>query len=113
MTVNQLAQALRLRVIAGEGGLGQDVDGCYIGDLLSWVMSRLEEKNAWITVMGNVNAVAVAKLAEASCIVLCEGAHLDADAKAQADANAVPVLAGEDTAYALATAFAALSGTRQ
>lgn len=113
MTVHQLAQALKLQVLAGGNGLDRSVKGCYIGDLLSWVMSRVGEENAWITVMGNVNAVAVAKLADVSCIILCEGAHLDAEAQVQADANAVPVLAGGQTAYDLALGFAALSGGQQ
>jgi len=110
MTVLELKDALSLQVLAGEQGLANRVDGCYIGDLLSWVMGRAQEGNLWITVMGNVNAIAVAKLAETSCVLLCEDAHLDADAKAQADANGVPVLGSGQNAYALALAVAKLVG---
>jgi len=110
VTVKELREALSLEVLAGESGMDNEIEGCYIGDLLSWVMSRAEEKNVWITVMGNVNAVAVAKLTEVSCVLLCEDAHLDADAKAQADANGVPVLGSGQNAYALALAVAKLVG---
>lgn len=111
MTVNELCEALSLKVLAGESGLDNQVAGCYIGDLLSWVMSRAEEKNVWITVMGNVNAVAVAKLTEVSCVLLCEDAHLDDDAKKQADDNGVPILSCGRNAYRLAVDIAELAGT--
>lgn len=107
MTVKDLCDKLPLEVLAG-GGLDREVEGCYIGDLLSWVMGRAGENNAWITVMGNVNAVAVAKLADISCIILCERAHLDEDAKAQAVANNIAILASEAPAYELAVKFSGL-----
>lgn len=102
MTVNELRDVLALEVLAGKDGLNGIVDGCYIGDLLSWVMGRAQEDSAWITVMGNVNAVAVAKLAGLSCVILCEDAHLDEDARLQADTNQVPILKSDKTAYELA-----------
>lgn len=102
MTVDALNGALSLRVLAGEAGCGQEVQGCYIGDLLSWVMGRAGEGNVWITVMGNVNAVAVAKLADISCILLCENAPLDEEARLQAEANGIPVLTSDKPAYVLA-----------
>lgn len=110
MTVQQMKDVLGLKLLAGETGLLSPVGGCYLGDLLSWVMGRAQEEDAWITVMGNINAVAVAKLADVSCIILCENAHLDEDAKAQAEANGIPVLAGEQSAYQLAVELYRLLG---
>jgi hypothetical protein len=102
MTVGDLCGKLSLTVLTCEDKLGRETGGCYIGDLLSWVMGRAREGAAWITVMGNVNAVAVAKLADLSCIILCENASLDADAKAQATANGIVILSGQEPAYVLA-----------
>ena len=45
----------------------REVSGCYIGDLLSWVMGRAQEDNAWITIMSNINVIAVASLADTAC----------------------------------------------
>ena len=52
----------------------REIAGIFTGDLLSWAMGRAKEGDAWFTVMGNVNAVAVAALADCACIVLCHGA---------------------------------------
>ncbi len=52
------------------------VNGAYVGDLLSWVMGRAEADNAFLTIMTNVNVIAVASLAELSCVVFCEGVNV-------------------------------------
>lgn len=56
----------------------------YIGDLLSWVMGRAKSDDAWITIMSNVNILAVASLADTSCIILAEGVTVDESIKATA-----------------------------
>ena len=55
----------------------REITGGYAGDLLSWVMGRLNEGSAWVTIMSNVNIVAVASLADPSCIILSEGVSPD------------------------------------
>ena len=102
MTVVQIAKALDLKILAGEEGLNRPVTGGYCGDLLSWVMGRAREGDAWITVMGNLNSIAVASLADTACIVLAERAEFDEDAKARADEEGIPVLGSEKPTYALA-----------
>ena len=91
MTVKEMAGALGWRLLAGEDGEDNVIDGCYVGALLSWVMGRAQAGNVWLTVMGNLNAIAVAALADTSCIVLCEDSALDADAKKRADMQGIPV----------------------
>jgi len=41
MTVQELAEKLSLKILAGRESLDREVTGGYTGDLLSWVMSRL------------------------------------------------------------------------
>lgn len=55
----------------------REVCGGYVGDLLSWVMGRARENCAWITIMSNVNIVAVASLADVGCVILSEGVKLE------------------------------------
>lgn len=99
MTVKALAEKCGWHLLAGESGQTREVNGCYIGDLLSWVMARAQADNVWLTVMGNVNAVAVATLTEASAIVLAEGAALDDDARQRADTQGVAVYSCTENLY--------------
>lgn len=105
MTVKELAERFDWRLLAGDDGADRPVKGCYIGDLLSWVMSRALADNIWLTVMGNVNAVGVAVLTDVAAIVLVEDAALDEVAKQRADQQGVPIYTCSANAYETATAL--------
>lgn len=107
MKVSELIEKLNLTKVAGpEDG---DVSGCYIGDLMSLAMARLEEANVWITIQTNLNVVAVAALKEAGCVILADGAVPDSDAVAKAEAEEIFLLTSELSAYDLAKGLGALS----
>ena len=78
------------------------VSGAYVGDLLSWVMGRAEAENVWITIMSNANIIAVATLADVSCILLAEGVSLDADTIALANEKGINILSTDLPAYEIA-----------
>ncbi len=101
MTVKDIIEKLELSVLV-EGDLSREVTGGYCGDLLSWVMGRAQSGDCWLTVMGNVNAVAVCVLADCACIVLAENAALDEDARRRAEMQEVTVLRSGENAYRLA-----------
>lgn len=107
-TVKDLIDKLSLRLISGERGVNKEVNNCYIGDLLSWVMSKAHSGSAWITVMGNVNSIAVATLVEIPCIILTENATLDADAKVKSNAKQIPVLSTQKSSYEIALEISAI-----
>ena len=107
MTVLELKDRLELKLLT-EGDLSREVTGCYCGDLLSWVMGKAREGDSWLTVMGNINAVAVAVLTDCACIVLTENAALDEAAKIRAEQQGVTILTTADSAYALAVKLAAV-----
>lgn len=107
MDVKELAQKLDLKVLCGEN-LEKKISGCYCGDLLSWVMSRAEEGDVWLTVMGNINSVGVAVLADVACIVLTENAALDDDALNRAKQNDVIILQTDKNSYQMAAAISKL-----
>lgn len=104
MTVQQTVDALQLKVLC-EGDLSREVTGVYCGDLLSWVMGRAQAGDAWITVMGNVNAVAVAVLADTACVILAEDSPLDEAALARAEMQGVTVLQSSRNGYQLCVAL--------
>lgn len=76
MTVTQLCEACGFELV----NLAEDREitgGVYCCDLLSFVMGRAPADGLWFTVMGNLNAVAVASLSDVACVVLCEGIAMD------------------------------------
>lgn len=70
----------------------REICGVYAGDLLSWVMGRVKPDDAWITIMSNVNILAVASLADISCIILAEGVTVDGDIKKTAVDKGINIL---------------------
>lgn len=107
MDVKKLTEELDLKVLCGEE-LNKEINGCYCGDLLSWVMSRANEGDVWLTVMGNINSIGVAVLADVACIVLTENAALDDDALNRAKQNDVIILQTEKNSYQMAAAISRL-----
>lgn len=107
MDVKNLVEELGLKVLCGEN-LEREICGCYCGDLLSWVMSRANEGDVWLTVMGNINSVGVAVLADVACIVLTENAALDEDALKRAIQNDVIILQTDKNSYQMAAAISKL-----
>lgn len=99
MTVKQLAEKTGFTVLCAAESLENEIHHIYTCDLLSLVMSRAQPNDAWVTVMGNVNSIAVAALADVACIVLAEGMLLDEDAKAKATERDIAVLASEQPVY--------------
>ena len=89
-TAKELAEKNGFTLACGDGL--RQVEGVYCCDLLSIDMGRAPADSAWVTVMGNLNSIAVAVLADVACIVLAENMPLDADAQARAEAENVTVL---------------------
>ncbi|WP_316609004.1 DRTGG domain-containing protein [uncultured Ruminococcus sp.] len=107
MTVNELKDKLNLKPLV-EDDYDREVKDCYIGDLLSWVMGRAPADSAWLTVMGNINSIAVATLADVSCIILVENAALDDNARQKAEMHGVNILTTEENSYTVAVALSKL-----
>jgi hypothetical protein len=83
----------------------REIDGVYIGDLLSWVMGRAQADNAWITIMSNINVIAVATLADTAVVILSEDVELPGDIVQQAVAKGINVVRTEKPSYEAAIAL--------
>lgn len=92
MTVKELAEKLGMKVAAGDEGLNREITGVYACDLLSWVMSHAGKGDAWITVLTNLNTVAVALLTEVACIILPEGIQVEEGTAAKALQEGIVIL---------------------
>ena len=107
MTVKELASALDLKIICMPDG-DRSVTGGYAGDLLSWVMGRTKAGDAWVTIMSNVNIVAVATLADPACIVLSEGVAADDGVASKAESLGVNILSSKEDTFTVSAKISKL-----
>lgn len=98
MTVYELSQSSQFNILSLPEP-EREINGAYIGDLLSWVMGRAQCDNVWITIMSNINVVAVASLSDVSCILLADNVTLDPDVLNTAKEKGINILSTSLTAY--------------
>jgi len=77
----------------------REIEGVYIGDLLSWVMGKASSNDAWITIMSNINILAVASLADTSCIIIAEGVKLENEVIETAKQKCINIISTEMDMY--------------
>lgn len=107
MTVCELAEKIGAEVLSLPDP-DRIVTGGYTGDLLSWVMGRCKEGDVWVTIMSSVNVVAVATLADPSCILISENAELLPDTREKAAAQGINLLRSAKDSFTLCAEIAAL-----
>ncbi len=95
MRVEALIAKGDFKVVNQGEDIQREISQPYCCDLLSIAMGRMPAGAAWVTVMGNINTLAVATLADASCIILGEGSQLDEPALNKAREQKITVLATE------------------
>ena len=100
MTVKMLAERLSLKACC-VSNYEREVTGCYTGDLLSHVMVKMPKGSAWVTVMTNINVVAVALMTEASCVIVSENAEIDDDTLRAANEKGINFFVSAMTSYEL------------
>ena len=101
MKVKDLVESGKFNAITLPYG-ERDIDGVYVGDLLSWVMGKASDGNAWITIMSNVNVIAVATLSDVACVIFAEGVKPDAELITLANTKGVNLLTAREPAYDIA-----------
>lgn len=77
MKVSDLKSMDVFRVVNEGAHLEEAVESCFCCDLLSIAMNKAPAGSAWVTVMANMNTLAVASLTECACIILAHDAAFD------------------------------------
>lgn len=95
MTVQGLIDSGMFGIVNVGENLEREITVPFCCDLLSIAMGRAPAGCAWVTVMGNMNTLAVASLADAACIIMAEGAKLDEIAMKKAVDQEITVLETE------------------
>lgn len=98
MTVAEIASKLNMETLCMPVG-EREITGVYAGDLLSWVMGRAQSGDLWVTIMTNVNVVAVAVMADVACVVVSENAEIGEDVIEKAASQGVNLLRTPLTTY--------------
>lgn len=101
MTVAKLCEMANLCTIVCPDP-EREIKGAYCGDLLSWVMGRAKSSDAWITIMSNLNILAVASLADVACVILSEGVMPDEELIKTAKQKGINILGSSKTSFELA-----------
>lgn len=99
MTVEELIKKEIFQVIEEGEDLSRKVTKVFCCDLLSVAMGRAPSDSAWVTVMGNVNTIAVATLVDVSCVILAEGTQPDEMCRSRAKQQGVTLLATEEPVF--------------
>jgi hypothetical protein len=79
-----------------------EVTAGYVSDMLSDVLGHAREGALWVTLQTHQNIVAVAVMKTLAGIVLIKGREPDQETLAKAEAEGIPVLTTELSAFALA-----------
>lgn len=95
MTVQELLDSGIFTVVNVGENPEREITVPFCCDLLSIAMDRAPAGCAWVTVMGNMNTLAVATLADAACIIMAEGALLDEIAIKKARDQEITVMGTE------------------
>lgn len=102
MLVKDVGEKIGLKLLAGGTGVGKELTGVYMCDLLSWVMSHGKKGDAWITVQTHSNIIAVAALLELSCIIVPEEIEVPEDTLHKAEEEEIAVFQSSLSTYGLA-----------
>ncbi|MBE5878838.1 MAG: hypothetical protein E7288_02530 [Lachnospiraceae bacterium] len=77
LTINTIISCKDFTLITPVPNPDREISKPFCCDLLSIAMGKACENACWVTVMANVNTLAVATLTDVSCIILAEGAQFD------------------------------------
>ena len=98
MNVSELAKIINAEILAMPEP-ESEVDGCYCGDLLSWVMGRAREGQLWITIMTNINVIAVASLSGVSAVLISENAEIESNIISKAESQGINILRTSEATF--------------
>ena len=108
MTVQEIVDALSLKVLAGTHVLGKSVAGGYACDLLSCVMAGAQTDSIWVTMQGHPNVVAVASLLGLAAVVVSENSPVEPTTVQRAEENGIALLSTSHDTFTTVAQLAAL-----
>ena len=108
MTVQEIVDALSLKVLAGTNVLGKSVACGYACDLLSCVMAGAQTDAIWVTMQGHPNVAAVASLLGLAAVVVSEDSPVEPTTVQRAEENGIALLSTSHDTFTTVAKLAAL-----
>lgn len=108
MTINELLPHIEGELLTQGIDVERTVSCGYACDLLSWVMAHGKRDMAWITVQTHLNVIAVASLAEMSCVILPEDIRMEEAPLMKARQEGIAVITSRLSTYSLCAGMAQL-----
>jgi predicted transcriptional regulator len=102
LKLESIVKDLNLKVKCCEDCLNREVNGGYVGDLLSDVIANSRENDIWITRQTHQNIIAVASLKDIAGIVLVQGAEPAPETVEKAVKEGIPVMVTDLPAFEIA-----------
>jgi hypothetical protein len=99
MKVSELVEKSGWKNCSTNESLDKEIQGVYVGDLLSWVMGRGQPDEAWITVQSHLNIIAVAVLREFSCIIIADCIEIPEEVINKAKEENIALISASGTAF--------------
>jgi hypothetical protein len=99
MTVQELIDSNMFEVVNEGSDTDRDISKVFCCDLLSIAMGKGVPDAAWVTVMGNINTLAVMSLTDMACIILAEGARMDDAGMAKAKQQGFTILKTDEPIF--------------
>ncbi len=95
MKIRDLIEQFGFVLLTEFEDLDRQIDNVKCCDLLSWVMAKGRENDAWITVQVHSNILAVASLLDMSCIIIPEGIEVESEIVTKATVQKIAILSTE------------------
>lgn len=102
MKLCEIIDKMELEVVTEFDLPQKQVEGVYIGDLLSIVMAKAQQNFLWITIQTHINIIAVATLVDLAGIIIVEGMEIEKDTIEKALEVGIPIFKSKLSAYDIA-----------
>lgn len=102
MKLKELIKRLNLEILSGEKKLlEREVQGGYIGDLLSDVLANSKENDVWITIQVHENIVAVSAMKNHSAVIISSNKEVDKETIEKAKEEKIVLLRSDKKSFEL------------
>ncbi len=113
MKLEKLFSKMPCQILCAGSDLKRTIRGGYACDMLSWVVSRIDSGEIWLTILNSVNVVAVATLSECACVMLTESVEMEADVLSRAKEKGLTIVTTPLTTYEAAVSISRLLEAEQ